>query len=115
MLSLSTPIENLNKINKPQIAALLNLGIFTVSDLLTYFPYRYLDFSTTVQIKDLKPAEMVSLKVKIKTISSRFSFRGRMSMAEAIVSDETGSLKAFLPVRKYSWRDNRTIIIQYYS
>jgi len=86
-------IENLSKLQKPHLAALKKLGIFTARDLLLYFPYRYLDFSQTRQIKDLKPGENVSLKVTIKNISSRFSFRGHMSMAEAVVSDDTGSLK----------------------
>ena len=93
MITLDSPIENLPKIQKPHLAALKKLGIFTARDLLLYFPYRYLDFSQTKLIRDLKPGENVSLKVKIKTISSRFSFRGRMSLAEAVVSDETGSLK----------------------
>ena len=93
MLSLNSPIDNLDKIQKPHIAALLKLGINTVQDLLLYFPYRYLDFSKTAKIKDLKPGENVSLKVTIKNISSRFSFRGRMSLAEAVVSDDSGSIK----------------------
>jgi len=58
-----------------------------------YFPYRYLDFSKVVEIKDIRAGENISLKVSIKSISSRFSFRGRMSLAEAVVSDDTGSLK----------------------
>jgi len=93
MISLDSPIEFLPKIQKPHLAALKKLGIFTAKDLLLYFPYRYLDFSQVRQIKDLKPGENVSLKVKIKQISSRFSFRGHMSLAEAVVSDDTGSLK----------------------
>jgi ATP-dependent DNA helicase RecG len=93
MLTLDSPIENLPKIQKPHLAALKKLGITTLRDLLLYFPYRYLDFSQTRLIRDLKPGENVSLKVKIKQISSRFSFHGRMSLAEAVVSDETGSLK----------------------
>jgi ATP-dependent DNA helicase RecG len=93
MLTLNSPIENLPKIQKPHLAALKKLEIFTAQDLLLYFPYRYLDFSQTRQIKDLKPGENVSLKVKIKQISSRFSFRSRLSLSEAVVSDDTGSLK----------------------
>jgi ATP-dependent DNA helicase RecG len=92
-MAISDTIEHLPRIQKPQIAALKKLGIFTVADLLLYFPYRYLDFSQVKQIKDLKPDENVSLKATIKNISSRFSFRSRMSLAEAVVSDETGSLK----------------------
>jgi ATP-dependent DNA helicase RecG len=93
MLSLESPIENLLKITKPQVAALKKLNIFNVRDLLLHFPYRYLDFSITKSISKLRPEENVSIKVKIKNISSRFSFRSRMSLAEAVVSDDTGSLK----------------------
>ena len=93
MITLNSPIENLEKTTKPLIAALKKLGIFTVADLLLYFPYRYLDFSKTAAIKDLKPEENISLKGTIKSISSRFSFRSRMSLAEAVVSDDTGSIK----------------------
>ncbi len=93
MLSLNTPIESISKLQKPQIAALKKLGLLNVQDLLLHFPYRYLDFSQVKQIKDLKPDEPASIKVTIKSISSRFSFRGRMSLAEAVVSDDTGSIK----------------------
>ena len=86
-------IETFSKLQKPQIAALKKLGLLSARDLLLYFPYRYLDFSQTRTISELKPGENVSLKVKIKSISSRFSFRSHMSLAEAVVSDETGSIK----------------------
>jgi ATP-dependent DNA helicase RecG len=93
MLSLNSTIENLEKIQKPQIAALKKLKVHSVQDLLLYFPYRYLDFSKVSSILDLKPDENVSIKATIKNINSRFSFRGRMSLAEAVVSDSTGSIK----------------------
>ena len=93
MLTLNSKIESLPRIQKPLIVALKKLGIETARDLLLYFPYRYLDFTQTRLIKDLKPGENVSLKVKIKSISSRFSFRSHMSLSEALVSDETGSIK----------------------
>jgi ATP-dependent DNA helicase RecG len=93
MLTLNSLVENLPKIQKPQIAALKKLGIFTAQDLLLYFPYRYLDFSKISKIADLKSEENVSIKATIKNISSRFSFHGRMSLAEAVVSDDSGSIK----------------------
>ncbi len=93
MIEIDTTIENLPKINKNQTAALKRLGILTVRDLLFYFPFRYLDFSKVASIKELVAGETVSVRVTIKQISSRFSFHGRMSMAEAIVSDGTGSIK----------------------
>ncbi len=92
-MNLNSKIEELPRIHKTQIAALKNLGILTVQDLLLHFPYRYLDFTKTGKIKDLKPGENVSISATIKSITSRFSFRGRMSLAEAVVSDNTGSIK----------------------
>ncbi|MBL8030499.1 MAG: ATP-dependent DNA helicase RecG [Candidatus Doudnabacteria bacterium] len=86
-------ISKLLKLTKPQIAAFKKLGISTIQDLLLFFPYRYLDFSKTTTIRELKAGESVSLKVKINSIGARFSFKSRMSIAEAVVSDETGNLK----------------------
>jgi ATP-dependent DNA helicase RecG len=92
-MTLESKIETLPRTSKPLIAALKRLGILTIQDLLLDFPYRYLDFTKLIPIKDIHPGENISLKVKIKSIASRFSFRGRMSLAEAVVSDDTGSLK----------------------
>lgn len=93
MLNLLSPIKDLQQIKKPQIAALKKLGVNFTQDLLFYFPYRYLDFSKNTTIKDIKPEENVTLKVVVKEITSRFSFKGRMFLAEAIASDNTGSIK----------------------
>ncbi len=92
MNPLST-IELLPKLTKPQIAALKKLKIQTVRDLLFYFPYRYLDFSQVKNIRELKAGESVSIKVKVNQITSRFSFKSHITIAEAIVSDQTGPLK----------------------
>ncbi len=93
MNQIDTPIENLTKLQKPQIAALKKLGLNSVRDLLLYFPYRYLDFSSVKPIANLETQEMVSIQGKIKSIGSRFSFHGRMSLCEALISDETGTIK----------------------
>ena len=92
-MDINTPIENLTKPSKPLSAALKKLGILTVRDLLLYFPYRYLDFSQVKKIEDLKTGENVSVGGKIKSITGRFSFRGRLGLAEALISDGTGNIK----------------------
>ncbi len=93
MLTLNSPINELKIFTKPQIAALKNLEINSIKDMLLYFPRKYLDFSQNKKIIELKPGENVTLKVVIKEINKRFSFRSRISLAEAIVSDESGSIK----------------------
>jgi ATP-dependent DNA helicase RecG len=86
-------VSELPKVGKTTVTALKKLGITTIHDLLFYFPYRYLDFSQFKPISDVKEGETVTIRGIVKTIQSRFSFRGRMSLAEAIVSDDTGSIK----------------------
>lgn len=92
-MDLFSKIELLSRITKPQIAALKKLGIFTIRDLLFHLPYRYLDFSKLTTIRDMKAGEPMSLQVTIKEISSRFSFRTHINLAEAVVSDGSGSIK----------------------
>ncbi len=92
-MALDLQLSEILKLTKPQNAAFKKLGLLTAGDLLLHLPYRYLDFSKTASIKDLKPGEDVSVKVKIKSINSRFSFRSRLSLAEALVGDDTGALK----------------------
>lgn len=92
-MRLEDEISTIPKITKPQVAALKKLELFTIRDLLFHLPYRYLDFSKTSSIKELVLGENLSLKVTIKSIGARFSFRSRMSMAEALVSDNTGTIK----------------------
>ncbi len=92
-MDINSSITEIAKITKPQVAALKKLGIEKVRDLLFHLPFRYLDFSKTKKINALKAGENISIKATIKNIGSRFSFRGRMSLAEAIVSDDTGNLK----------------------
>lgn len=93
MLSLATKLSELARINKNTVSGLRKLEVETVRDLLFHFPYRYLDFSEFKPIKDIQPGDVVTVRGKIKTIASRFSFRGRVGLAEAVISDDTGSMK----------------------
>jgi ATP-dependent DNA helicase RecG len=86
MTTLSTPISDLPKVGKSITKNLQKLGIETVSNLLFYFPYKHLDFSKFSKIKDIHPGQVITIKAVVKTINSRFSFRSRLSLCEAIVS-----------------------------
>ncbi len=93
MITLNSSVGDLPRIRANTAKLLQHKGVHTVRDLLFYFPFRYLDFSVFKPIKDVKAGDVVTVRGKIKTIASRFSFRGRMSLAEGIISDDTGSLK----------------------
>ncbi len=74
---------------------LKKLGINNISDLLFYFPFRYEDFSNVAKISELKAGDQISLKATVLEIKSIPGFYGkRMARAEAVVSDDSGSMKA---------------------
>lgn len=92
-MTLDTPVQELPKIGTTLTKALNKLGIFVVRDLLYHFPYRYLDFRKTTDIDKAVVGEVVTIRGWIKQIQARRSFRSRLSLCEAVVSDNTGSIK----------------------
>ncbi|MFH1508615.1 MAG: ATP-dependent DNA helicase RecG [bacterium] len=91
---LESKITSLRKIDKRRQSALLKLGIETVADLLNHFPVRYNDFSQTTPIKELKVDELATIKGEILTISSSRSPRKRLLITEALIKDDSGTIKA---------------------
>lgn len=93
MFSLDTKIENLSGVGKKTAKLLCNLEIDTVEDLLYYFPYRYDDFSQITPIEKIKSNTTANIVGEIELIQSKRSPRKRMSITEAIIKDESGSIK----------------------
>jgi ATP-dependent DNA helicase RecG len=93
MTTLDTSIESLPGVGKSLSAGFRRLDIATVRDLLFHFPRRYLDLSVFSDIKTVQAGQTVTVRGFIKSIHARPSFRGRVSLCEAVVSDETGSIK----------------------
>jgi ATP-dependent DNA helicase RecG len=89
---LSTPIEYLKSVG-PQRGAILRkeAGIFTFGDLLTYYPFRYVDKTSFQKISDIAHIEgFVQLKGKITSI--REVATGRIKRLEARLEDGSGSI-----------------------
>lgn len=93
MLKLTSPITEVPGVGAATAKNLEKLGIKAVSDLLFYYPYKHLDFSVFSSIKDIRAEQTITIRGTLKTITSRYSFRSRLSLCEAIISDDTGSLK----------------------
>ncbi len=78
----------------PQVVSKLKkLGIETLQDLIFHLPFRYEDYSKIVKINKVKNDQNVTLKGKILQIGTRRTFRKKMLLTEAIISDNTGALK----------------------
>ncbi len=91
-----TQIQNelLNFGIAPQVVSKLKkLGIETLQDLIFHLPFRYEDYSKIVKINKVKTDQNVTLKGKILQIGTRRTFRKKMLLTEAIISDDTGALK----------------------
>ncbi len=76
----------------PKIAYKLNkLGIYTVQDLMLYFPKKHIDYSSRTLIRDLKEAETTTVFGYIKSVSA-FNTQKKLSVIKVTVADESGRL-----------------------
>lgn len=91
--SLGLKIKDLGGLSKAVAGKLKRLNLETVKDLIFYYPYRYEDYSKLVRIADLQPDTQVVVVGKLEMIGSRRSFRSRKIVTEAIVTDDSGSVK----------------------
>ena len=76
----------------PKIAYILNkLGIYTVSDLLYYFPRKHVDYSTRTRIRDLTPGETTTIFGTIRSVEA-FTTKNNLGVVKVKISDGSGSL-----------------------
>ncbi len=70
------------------------LGIFTVYDLLRYYPRRYQDYSHLKPINKLNFGdEMTVIGTLTQELATRISKNKRLKITEAVITDGTGSLR----------------------
>ena len=76
----------------PKIAYILNkLGIYTVGDLLYYFPRKHVDYSTRTRIRDLKVGETTTIFGTIKAVES-FTTKNNLGVVKVRIGDGSGYL-----------------------
>ena len=90
---LDDPVETLAGIGPKRAEQLGKLGILCVRDLLYHFPRDYEDRRVTTRIAEVANDDEVTIEAEV--ISARaVRLRGRMSLAEALLKDDTGEIKA---------------------
>ncbi len=94
MLDLSVPLAQILGIGPHFISKLKKLNIETVRDLLWHFPFRYEDFSQIYQIADLEPGQQATVQGVVRDIDVRRTWQRRMMIVEAIIEDDSGSIRA---------------------
>ena len=81
------------------------LGLYTLGDLLYYYPRRYDDYSQLKPIRELFYGEQVTVIGTIQSVHTRPIRGGKASIIETIISDGTGSLR--LSFFNQPWLANR--------
>ncbi len=77
----------------PKFGYLLNkLGIFSVFDLISYYPKKYIDYSSRCLIRQLKEGQNVTIYGKISSLKT-FTTRNNLTIIKVTVSDESGNLE----------------------
>lgn len=94
MISLETPLSQIRGIGPKFLVKLKHFNIETVRGLLWHFPFRYEDFSKFSKIADLKINEYATIQGEIKAVKIYRTWKKRMFILEALISDDTGSIKA---------------------
>ena len=84
---------------------LAKLGLYTLGDLLYYYPRRYDDYSQLKPIRELFYGEQVTVIGTIQSVHTRPIRGGKASIIETIISDGTGSLR--LSFFNQPWLANR--------
>lgn len=90
-LSLQSDVMYLKGIG-PKIAYILNkMGIYTVSDLLFYFPRKHVDYSSRTRIKDLELGDTTTIFGTIRSVEA-FTTKNNLGVLKVKISDGTGSI-----------------------
>jgi len=91
---LDRPVESFRYIGPTYLKRLHKLGIKTLGDLFFHFPHRYDNFTNLKKISDVKTGEEVAIEGKIQEINTRRTFKKRMFLTEALISDKSGTIRA---------------------
>lgn len=92
-MQITTPVSQFFRVGKTAAKYLERLGVRVAKDLLYYFPFRYEDFRAVVPIAELKEGAAVTVSGRLELIANRRGFRARRIVTEALISDETGSIR----------------------
>lgn len=92
VLKFDTPIQFIKGVGPKLGERFKDLGLFTVQDLLEWYPRAYEDRRAARSISSLKPDELVSLRAEVVNVKSFMLGRSRRKVYDVTVRDETGKI-----------------------
>jgi len=90
MVDLKQNVQYVKSVGPAKVPLLNNLNIYTLGDLITYFPREYEDRSKKKKIADLIEGEEITIEAKVITEVNINYIRKNMSIIKTIVEDNTG-------------------------
>ena len=84
-------VERLRGVGEKKKAALAQVGVTSIAELLAFYPRRYIDRTREAKVADVHPGEEALVLGSITRIDSRRTRNGR-TMVTATVSDGSGRL-----------------------
>lgn len=102
--ALNAPIRVLPGIGQKYANVLSRLGIYTLGDLLYFFPRRYDDYSHIPAIRDLHYGQEVTVLGILQSVTLRRT-DGRRSIVEAILTDGSGAVR--ITIFNQPWQANK--------
>ena len=98
------PVTRLKGVGEKKAAGLAHADIFTVLDLLTHYPRRYIDRTREAAIGSLAEGDEGMVLAEIESVTSRRT-RNRRAMVNVRVTDGTG--KMTLTFFNQPWRERQ--------
>jgi ATP-dependent DNA helicase RecG len=104
-MDLETEVQFLHGVGPKMAEKLKRLGVETAHNLIYYFPRDYADYTKITKIGGIGSSNIktqisneaqnpnVTIKAKIINIANRRTSRRRFVVTEAVVADDTGSIK----------------------
>ena len=98
------PLSRLKGIGPKKESSLHSLDIFSVLDILTYFPRRYIDRTNEAKVSALHVGEEGMILVEVLNVYKQKT-RNRRSIVTATVTDQTGNVT--LTFFNQPWREKQ--------
>ncbi|MBQ9267705.1 MAG: ATP-dependent DNA helicase RecG [Clostridia bacterium] len=92
MVELSQDIQYVKGVGPSRVEALHRLGIYTLEDIITYFPREYEDRSHLKKIVELSFGESAAFRGTVVSRMVETKIRPKMAVYKLLVRDETGSI-----------------------
>ena len=90
MVDLNQNVQYVKTVGPSKAKCLNNLNIYTLGELLTYFPREYEDRSNIKQIANIQIGEEATIEARVVSEVSINRIRKNMTILKTIVEDDTG-------------------------